>query len=71
MTEQTLERSAIEEMPAFDSADVIEIPLLLSGRQILALEEAAFRRGMTAAEMVRHLVYEFIAQAVPCKVGRT
>jgi hypothetical protein len=42
-------------------SDIIEMPLLLSGVQMSALEQAAHRRGMTAAQMVRHLLREFIA----------
>lgn len=41
-------------------ADVIEMPLLLSGVQMSALEQAAHRRGLTAAQMVRRLLREFI-----------
>jgi hypothetical protein len=72
MTERTLERPVVlggDEMMSFDPADVVEIPLLLSGRQMLALEEAAHDRGMTAGEMVRHLLRDFIARSLPCKVG--
>lgn len=43
-----------------EGGDVIEIPLLLSGKQMSALEQAAFVRGLTAGEMVRHLLREFI-----------
>jgi hypothetical protein len=44
-----------------DPSDVIEIPLLLPGWQMSAIEQAAFHRGMTAAEMVRHLLNDFLA----------
>jgi hypothetical protein len=40
--------------------EVIEIPLLLPGWQASALETAAHRRGLTAAEMVRHVLRDFI-----------
>lgn len=46
--------------PELDVSDVVEIPLLLSGRQMSALERAAYHRGITAAEMVRQLLREFI-----------
>jgi hypothetical protein len=45
--------------------DVVEIPLLLSGRQARALERAAHDRGLTAGEMVRSLLRDFFA-AQPC-----
>lgn len=44
-------------------ADVIEIPLLLAGWQVRALETAAHDRGLTAAEMVRHVLRDFLARA--------
>jgi hypothetical protein len=44
-----------------ETSDVIEVPLLLSGWQMSALERAAYLRGLTAAEMVRQLLREFIA----------
>jgi len=40
---------------------VIEIPLLLSADQASALESVAYRRGLTAGEMVRRLLNDFIA----------
>lgn len=39
--------------------DVIEIPLLLPVWQILALEQVAHARGLTAGEMVRQLLGNF------------
>jgi hypothetical protein len=75
MTEQILERSTrtassseADEWTTLDPADVVEVPLLLSGRQMLALEEAAHHRGLTAGEMVRHLLQDFIAHSLACKV---
>jgi hypothetical protein len=41
--------------------DVVEIPLLLPGWQARALETAAHESGLTAAEMVRVLLRDFIA----------
>jgi hypothetical protein len=40
--------------------DVVEVPLLLPGWQVAALETAAHDRGLTAGEMVRHLLHDFI-----------
>lgn len=44
------------------TSDVVEVPLLLSGWQMSALERAAYVRGVTAAEMVRQLLSNFIAE---------
>jgi len=57
-------------------ADVIEIPLLLAGWQVSALETAAHARGLTAAEMVRHVLNDFLSDACwdsvpPRRVGRS
>jgi hypothetical protein len=40
--------------------EVIEIPLLLAGWQVSALETAAHERGLTAAEMVRQVLSDFL-----------
>jgi hypothetical protein len=40
--------------------DVVELPLLLPGWQVSKLETVAHQRGMTAAEMVRHLLRDFL-----------
>ena len=41
--------------------EVVEVPLLLPGWQVSALATAAQDRGLTAGEMVRSLLREFIA----------
>ncbi len=41
-------------------ADVVEIPLLLPGWQVEALETAAHQRGQTAGAMVRDLLRDFL-----------
>jgi hypothetical protein len=43
------------------AGEVVEVPLLLSAGQMSALEEAAHCRGLTAGEMVRQLLQDFIA----------
>ena len=48
--------------------DVIEIPLLLPGWQVSALETAAHARGVTAAEMVRQILSEFLS-SVHCDLS--
>jgi hypothetical protein len=40
---------------------VVEVSLLLPGWQVSALESAAHDRGLTAAEMVRSLLRDFLA----------
>jgi hypothetical protein len=45
--------------------EVVEVPLLLPGWQVSALERVAHRRGITAAEMVRQLLRAFIAEKSP------
>lgn len=49
--------------PDLEAGDVVEVPLLLPGWQVSALEEAAHDRGLTAGEMVRQLVRQFLGQA--------
>jgi len=41
--------------------DVVEIPLLLPGWQVAALATAAQDRGLTAGQMLRSLLHDFIA----------
>jgi hypothetical protein len=59
--------------PAGLPGDVVEVPLLLSAGQMSALERAAHRHGLTAGEMVRRLLHDFIggcagpAQSASCK----
>jgi hypothetical protein len=53
------------EGPGLPEAEVVEVPLLLSGWQVSALERAAHKRGLTAAEMVRHLLRDFFARGLP------
>ena len=45
--------------PDLPAAEVLEVPLLLAGWQVSALEKAAHQRGLTAGEMVRHLLRDF------------
>lgn len=47
---------------AFATADVVEVSLLLSGAQMSALEMAAHRHHLTAAEMARRALAQFIQQ---------
>jgi hypothetical protein len=43
------------------TCEVFEVSLFLSAGQMYALEEAAHDRGLTAAEMFRQLLHDFIA----------
>jgi hypothetical protein len=49
-----------ERCPPEIEADVVELQLLLPGWQASKLETVAHQRGMTAAEMVRHLLRSFL-----------
>ena len=42
--------------------DVVEVPLLLPGWQVAALEEAARSEGRTFAEMARGLIRDFLTR---------
>jgi hypothetical protein len=44
--------------------EVLEVPLLLSGPQMAALERAAYRKGLTAGEMVRRLLRDFLGASM-------
>jgi hypothetical protein len=50
-------------------AEVVEISLLLPSWQVSAIETAAHDAGLTAGEMVRHLLRDFIA-GLPGKAHR-
>ena len=43
---------------------VVEIPLLLPNWQVEALESVAHQQGLTAGEMIRQLLLEFLARKV-------
>ncbi len=49
-----------------EEEDVVEIPLLLPYWQVEALESAAHQQGMTAGEMIRQLLQDYLAD----KAGR-
>lgn len=62
MIERPGRPTAVLDAPASD--DVVEIPLLLNNHEMLALEQAAHARGLTAAEMLRMVLRRFI-QTLP------
>ena len=45
---------------ALGDRDVVEVPLLLPGWQVAALAEEARDRGLTAGEMLRSVLSDFI-----------
>jgi hypothetical protein len=49
--------------------EVVEVSFLLPAWQVMALESAAHDRGLTAAEMVRSLLRDFIADQAPLGAG--
>ena len=52
---------ALEQQPSGRGEEVVEVPLLLPGWQISALEKEAHDRGLTAGEMVRVVLRDFIS----------
>ncbi len=46
-------------------SDVVEIPLLLASGQAAALERAAHQRGLSVAQMARHLIEDFLRRTSP------
>ena len=53
--------SESEESYREEPGEVVEVSLLLSAGQMFALEEAAHDRALTAAEINRQLLHDFIA----------
>jgi hypothetical protein len=51
----------LEERPG--DREVVELSLLLQAGQVAALEEAAWRRGVTAGELVRTLLRDFLRRS--------
>jgi hypothetical protein len=49
-----------ENSPELQNSEIVEVPILLHGWQFSALEKEAHVRGLTAAEMVRHLLDDFL-----------
>jgi hypothetical protein len=60
MNERTITRY---EESSLAASEVVEIPLLLSIGQVSALESVAHQRGLTAGEMVRQVLREFIVNS--------
>jgi len=46
--------------PSLGEEEVLEVPLLLPGPQLAALEKAAHHRGLTVAQMLRHILHEYL-----------
>jgi hypothetical protein len=60
MNERTISRY---EESNYSTSEVVEIPLLLSLGQVSALESVAHQRGLTAGEMVRQVLRDFIVNS--------
>ena len=43
--------------------EVLEVPLLLPAWQATALEEVAYRQGLTAGALTRRLIGDFLSRA--------
>jgi hypothetical protein len=61
-------RTAFGTGTALDS--VVEVPLLLAGREIILLEREAHRRDVTAAQLVRALIRRFVRRQQSPRWGR-
>lgn len=59
--ESHLTPGVVERCTPLLEEDVVELPILLPGWQVSKLETVAHQRGMTAAEMVRHLLRDFLS----------
>jgi hypothetical protein len=57
-------RCCDEPLPSWagHEAEIVEVPLLLPAWQVSALEQAAHQHGVTAAEMVRGLLRDFLSR---------
>ncbi len=57
-------RCCDEPLPSWANheAEIVEVPLLLPAWQVSALEQAAHQHGVTAAEMVRGLLRDFLSR---------
>jgi hypothetical protein len=55
---------------ALDGHDVVEIPLLLTARQAAALCRASRRRGMTAGQLARRVLADFLGRGARPARGR-
>jgi hypothetical protein len=53
------------EGPAAPEGEVVEVPLLLPGWQVAALEAAARREGLTLAAAARRLIRDFLRRSRP------
>jgi hypothetical protein len=53
------------EPAARDGHDVVEVPLLLTAGQAAALSRASHRQGMTAGQLARRAITEFLARGEP------
>ncbi len=60
MSQRMLNLSGDDLGTALAERDVVEVPLLLPGWQVAALASAAQDRGLTAGEMLRSVLRDFI-----------
>ena len=54
--------ASCREVVPLPTDDVVEVPLLLPDWQVQALEVLAHERGLTAGELVRRLLSDFLAR---------
>jgi len=58
------ESLTVNELTPLD-AEIVELPLLLPSWQMEALETAAHDQGLTAGQMIRHLIRDFFDLHTP------
>jgi hypothetical protein len=51
--------------------EVVEVPLLLTQRQAAVLEAVAGERGLTAGQLLRHLLRDFLGRAAAPSPGQS
>jgi hypothetical protein len=55
------DRLAVNQDEQAIDSEIVEVPLLLPLWQVVALESAAEKRGMTTAQMLRKMIGELIS----------
>jgi hypothetical protein len=46
-----------------EDAEVVEVALLLPARDVVAMEVAARRHGLTPGQLIRRLIHDFLSSA--------
>jgi hypothetical protein len=62
---------ATESAAGQEAQEIVEFPLLLTVRQAEALSHASCDHGMTAGQLARRAINEFLARAFSARGGRS